>query len=67
MAIEVIVLNKHFSTTIVAQQDWSLEAGCWSGVVSEETVSFEEGDCFQSWVDGGTFRSQIQMESFLRF
>ena len=34
---------------IVAQQDWSLEADCWSGVVSEETImSFEEGDYFQS-------------------
>ena len=30
-------------------------------------MSFEEGDCFQSRVDGGIFRSQIQWESFLRF
>ena len=30
-------------------------------------MSFEEGDCFQSSVDGGIFRSQIQWKSFLRF
>ena len=30
-------------------------------------MSFEEGDCFQSRVDGGIFRSQIQWKSFLRF
>ena len=28
---------------------------------------FEEGDCFQSRVDGGIFRSQLQWKSFLRF
>ena len=30
-------------------------------------MSFEEGDCFQSRVGGGIFRSQIQWKSFLRF
>ena len=30
-------------------------------------MSFEEGDCFQSGVDGGIFRGQIQWKSFLRF
>ena len=30
-------------------------------------MSFEEGDCFQSRVDCGIFRSQIRLESFLRF
>ena len=30
-------------------------------------MSFEEGDCFQSIVEGGIFRSQIRLESFLRF
>ena len=30
-------------------------------------MSFGEGDCFQSCVDSGIFRSQIQSESFLRF
>ena len=29
-------------------------------------MSFEEGDCFQSRVDGGIFRSQLQSKSFLR-
>ena len=31
---------------------------CRSDVASEETMSFEEGDCFQSRVDGGIFRIQ---------
>ena len=35
--------------------------------MSEETMSIEEGDCFQSCVDGGIFRSQVQRKSFLRF
>ena len=30
-------------------------------------MSFEEGDCFQSRVDGGIFRSQIQRKSFQGF
>ena len=30
-------------------------------------MSFEDGDCFQSRVDGGIFRSQLQWKSFLRF
>ena len=30
-------------------------------------MSFEEGDCFQSGVDGGIFRSQLQWKSILRF
>ena len=30
-------------------------------------MSFEEGDCFQSGVDGGIFRSHFQRKSFLRF
>ena len=30
-------------------------------------MSFEEEDCIQSRVDGGIFRSQIQLESYLRF
>ena len=30
-------------------------------------MSFAEGDCFQSWVGGGIFRSQLQWRSFLRF
>ena len=55
------------SFIIVAQHDWSLEAGCRRGVVSEEAMSFEEGDCFQSWNDGGIFRSHGQLKSFLRF
>ena len=29
-----------------AGADASAEAGCWSGVVTEETMSSEEGDCF---------------------
>ena len=28
---------------------------------------FKEGYCFQSRVDGGIFRSQLQWKSFLRF
>ena len=42
-------------------------ARCRSGVASEDTLSFEEGDCFESWVYGGIFRSQLQWKSFLRF
>ena len=30
-------------------------------------MSFEEGDCFQSLVDGRIFRSQVEWKSFLRF
>ena len=30
-------------------------------------MSFDEGGCFQSRVDGGIFRSQLQWKSFLRF
>ena len=30
-------------------------------------MSSEEGDSFQSLVDGGIFSSQIRLESFLRF
>ena len=35
--------------------------------MSEDTTLFEEGDCSQSGVDGGIFRSQIQWKSFLCF
>ena len=30
-------------------------------------MSLADGDCFQSSVDGGIFRIQVQVESFLRF
>ena len=30
-------------------------------------MSFEEGNCFQSCVDGGIFRSQIQWKFLMRF
>ena len=29
-------------TVIVAQQDWSLEAGCWSDVANGETMKLRE-------------------------
>ena len=45
---------------VVALQDRSLEAGCWSGLVSEETMSFEEGDCFQSCIDGELTAGYLQ-------
>ena len=37
---------------IVAQLDWSLEAGCRGGVMSEETTAFEEGDCSRIHLTG---------------
>ena len=35
--------------------------------MNEEAMSLVEGDCFQSYVDGGIFRSQGQSKSHLRF
>ena len=52
------------TTTYPLLQSWN---ALRSDVTSEDTMSFEEEDCFQSWVDGGIFRSQLQWKSFLRF
>ena len=43
----------------MAASEWSCERGGY--------MLFEEGDCFQSWVGGGIFRSRILQKSFLLF
>ena len=48
-------------TIIVAQYD------CRSDGATKDTMSFERGDCCQSWVDRGIFRGQIQSKSILGF
>ena len=52
---------------IFAKQDRSLEASCWSGVASEETMPLEEGDCFQSPVSmGESSGTKVNREYMIR-